>query len=623
MCGIAGILNFAIKEEDVSTVREMTSLLEHRGPDGEGYYQDSSIALGHRRLKVIDLITGEQPIFNEDGTLVAVYNGEIYNFRELRRSLVSQGHTFSTHSDTEVIVHAYEEYGLECVKLFNGMFAFALWDKTRRRLILARDRLGIKPLYYHQSNGLLVFASEIKAILAHPRIRAELDPRTLLDFLTYQNMLDSKTFFKGIVKLQPSHCIICEEGKPFQDWEYWKPDFHKNDETRFEHYVEKYLDVFSRAVKRHLISDVPLGSYLSGGFDSSSVAAFAVKWGIDPLQTFTGAFAEGERYDERSYSRAVAERIGAIRHEVVISPRDFLESIEKIIYHLDEPYLGMASFSGYHVSKLVSEHATVVLTGHGGDELLGGYPVFKAAAIRQMLHKNFLAMPKILRRISPPEIPRLLYFGVYPLINPDLRHGLYVMFSQKERERLLSQDFIEEMGEYEPTAVLENMAPALPEDPIDRLVYLYLRTYLPTLFLIEDKVGMAHSIEARTPICDNEMVDFSTTIPTECKLHHLKPKAVMKTALRGIIPDIVYHNPKKGFPTPLHLWFRGELKSFVYDTLLSDPGLPEGIFNRKFIRKYLDRFCAGNRDDLFSYNHGSRIYSLICISLWFKTFIKN
>lgn len=601
----------------------MAALLRHRGPDGEGYYSDADIALGHRRLAIIDIAGGAQPIFNEDGSVVVIYNGEIYNFPEIKRNLVARGHEFRTASDTEVIVHAYESFGPECVTLFNGMFAFALWDARNKTLLLARDRLGIKPLYYHLGDGWMAFASEIKALLAHPEIPAELNPESLADFLSFQNILDDKTILRGIKKLLPATVLLRKENGAAVVNTYWKPEFKKVRPASIGECVEQYREVFSSSVKRHLLSDVPVGSYLSGGFDSGSVAAAAAGFLDYPLSVFTGAFEEGDKYDERPCSRAIAEAIGGRPYELVISPEDFPSSVEKIVYHMEEPYLGMGSFPQYHVSALVSRNVKVVLTGHGGDELFFGYPAYQALYLRGLIRRNPLALGKVFSAARQGNLPRLLYFSLYPLLNPALKHGLYVMFNHRETGKLLGDELQRTLSDYRPELILGRLSREAGADPLNRLLYLYLRTYLPALFTLEDKLGMAHSIEARTPICDNQMVDLALSLPADVKLHRMRLKAVPKQAWQGRLPEILYRQPKRGFPTPLHLWFRKELKDFVYDALLDPAWKDAGIVDAGWTENYLNRFCRGKRDDLFAYNHGSRIYSLLTLALWHKIFIRR
>jgi len=477
----------------------MGDIIRHRGPDDEGFYSDDRVAMIHRRLSIIDLATGHQPISNETDRLILFYNGEIYNYHDLTSQLKTLGHTFKTKTDSEVILHAYEEYGPDCVKLFNGMFAFAIWDKEKHELFFARDRIGIKPFYYHHADRTFTFASEIKAIVGVGGVKADLNEETLSDFITFQNVIDEKTFFRGIFKLPAGHYGIMNDSG-LSITEYWDLSFSRSPLSATDA-VERYREVMDRAVERHMISDVPLGSYLSGGFDSSAVAYFAAQHTDRKLNTFTGAFNEGLPYDERRYSRLVAEKINAKMYEVEITPRDFQELLDTVVYHLDEPSIGSGALPQFVVSRLVGQHVKVVLTGHGGDELFSGYQVFKAQYLKRRIKKNPLSVLGLPRSVRPSEIFHLLYFALFPvLVDKKIDYGLFIMFGEKERRRLLKQNG------YDPFAVLEKRISGKSFSDEERLMYLYVKTYLPTLLLQEDKVGMAHSIEARIPYCDNEVV---------------------------------------------------------------------------------------------------------------------
>jgi len=387
MCGIAGIYNFNSERIEESLLKKMSNLIKHRGPDGEGFYFDSNFGMAHRRLSIIDLKKGAQPIYNEDKSVVIVYNGEIYNHKIIRDELKLKGHQFKTDTDTEVVLHAYEEWGYDSVSKYNGMFAYAIWDEKERRLFLARDRLGIKPLYYYLDYQTLIFSSEIKSILLDPRVTTKMNCRALIDYATFQNVLDDKTFFHNIIKLLPAHYLTCDKDG-VKIFKYWDIDFKKNMDITIDKSLILYENLLASSIERHLMSDVPVGSYLSGGFDSTSVAYFASKCVNYHLHTFTGAFNEGDWYDERKYAREVAHDIKAIQHEIVITPKDFIEWIEKVIYHLDEPTTGTGALPHFLVSQCASKHVKVVLTGHGGDELFAGYPVYKVAYLKELFHKK-------------------------------------------------------------------------------------------------------------------------------------------------------------------------------------------------------------------------------------------
>lgn len=623
MCGIVGIYYFDDKTKvDKSILSSMNYKIKHRGPDSEGYFLEKNVGLANRRLSIIDIKTGDQPIFNEDGSIAIVYNGELYNFHDIKNELEKKGHIFKTKSDTETIVHAYEEYGTDCLKMFNGMFAFAIWDKNKKQLFIARDRLGIKPLYYYLDGEKFIFSSEIKAIVKNPEVKARINPEALSDFLMYQNILDDKTFFMDIKKLLPGEFCVCTK-KGMKTSKYWDVKFTRS-KHESEYFEKEYCRIVEKSVTEHLLSDVPLGSYLSGGFDSTTVATFATRNTKKKLNTFTGYFDDGKKYSEINTARDVAKRINSKMYSVKITPKDFISNIKDIVYHLDEPTTGTGSFPQYMVSKLVSEHVTVVLTGHGGDELFAGYQVFKSMYYKEQIKKNPLNIFKILYAVKPSEFAKVMYYMFYPiLIDPAVKYGIFIMFNKKEQKKMLSEDFYSDLEKYDPLSVVEKMTRNKRFTDFERTQYLYIKTYLPTLFILEDKVGMAHSIEARTPICGNKVVDFALTIPTEEKMKNDMLKSVTKRAMKDILPESVYKQPKMGFPTPLAKWFKGPLKKFAYDTLLSKKTKNRNIFNEDYIRKLLDDNSRSPTDNLYDYVRANKIFSLITIELWFQVFIDD
>src|SRR3989338_7829321 len=583
MCGISGWYG----PKDMKLLREMTSFLDHRGPDGEGFFADKKVSLGHKRLSIIDLKTGQQPIYNDDKSMVIIFNGEIYNYREIRKDLEKK-YTFKTKSDTEVILRAYEEYGPECAQKLNGMFAFAIWDAKKDTLFLARDRVGIKPLYYYQADDRgakrFLFASEIKAFLADTNFPRKLNRQAVAEYLTFQNLMDEKTFFEGVKMLLPGHYILVQNGV-VSIKQYWDASYLKSKKQDISEYYTDFNSIFSASVQRHMISDVPLGSYLSGGFDSGSVATMAAMKTKGKIETFTGKFAEGGKYDESDCSRAVAAKTNAIMHEVTISPQDFLNYIEKIIYHLDEPKVGIPAISQYMVSKLVSEHVTVVLTGHAGDELFAGYPVYKASYFKDLIRRNPLGVWGFFTLFRWNEMPRAVYFLFFPFFDHEVKHGLFIMFNKKQRKQLLSKQFYDSLPGKNTVSVLNKYHRKDITSVTDKAQYLYLKTYLPSLLVVEDKMGMAHSIEARTPFCDNELVDFANSVPMRFKLYNNELKHLVKQSMKSDIPSILYHQPKKGFPTPFSLWIRKDLKEYVYSVLLGERARSRGIFDQRYVKK--------------------------------------
>ena len=616
MCGICGIYNQESKVPLLDEVKKMNDLLHHRGPDDEGYYESSGIALGHKRLSIIDLNTGRQPIYNEDGSIVIVYNGELYNYRDLRNILTKNGHQFKTRTDTEVIVHSYEEYGIDCVKSFNGMFAFAIWDKNNQRLFLARDRLGIKPLYYHWdgNRNRLAFASEIKALLKDPLLKRELDWTSLSDYLVFQNILDDKTFFKTINILLPGHILTVSDKRLAVDC-YWNPAFTKRYMANDREYLQTFRDTLKSSVDRQLMSDVPLGAYLSGGFDSSSVATYAAELNGGCLNTFTGYFEEGAAFDERNAARAVADNIKATSHQVAIKQSDFESSIFDIIYHMDEPRMGPGVFPQYHVSRLVSEHVKVVLTGHGGDELFCGYPLYKMNYFSELIRKNPIYIITLLRNLKRGEEKAAIVNILLPFFFPEMGLGMNLSMGYRKWKNLLGSEI--KNNNYDPLDTLHKLLDQAPMNKMDAIQYLYLKTYLPALFIVEDKVGMAHSIEARLPICDNEMVDFALSVPFEEKLKSFELKYIVKEAMRKKLPEVLYRQPKMGFPTPIAKWFKDGLKDFLQKILLDERCLDRGIFNPDVIRKYVCQHVEGRK------NRQHILWQMLNVEIWHRVFLDS
>jgi len=606
MCGITG---FSWKE--MALLKNMTDSITHRGPDDFGFFESPELSLGHRRLSIIDLSkSGKQPMKNEDNTIIISYNGEIYNFMKLKKKL-EKNHKFISKTDTEVILHGYEEWGIEILKKLDGMFAFALFDKEKNKLILARDRLGIKPLYYSIINNEIIFSSEIKAILKSNKINKIPNKKAILDYLKYQNIFDNKTFFDGINILKPGNTLIFDtKNKTSVVKKYWEPNYvPKLDEQKKK--KEAFKKLFNESVKKHLVSDVPVGVYLSGGFDSSAVAISANEHVKSKLKTFTGAFDEGNDFDERVRSRLVSKKINSDIYEKVITPQDFIDSINQITYHLDEPRVGMGAFPQYHVSKLVSKNVKVVLTGHGGDELFLGYAYHKAILLKEMIKKNPLNLINVFKKRS--EIIPLLYYIFGPIINKDLKWGILVLFSDNDLKDLLSNKFKKSTNNYSPEKFLKDNYSKYND--LERIERIYLETYLPSLFIVEDKLGMAHSIEARIPFCSNDLIDFSLKTDIQNKLNNLELKYLIKNYLKKSLPKKFFNQKKMGFPTPLAKWFKGPLKKYIYDTLLSEKASNRDIFNKNKIIEILDKHCKGKKDYSF------QIWSILSIELWFQTFI--
>jgi len=615
MCGICGYKGIKNDTKHRNLVKDMLNTLIHRGPDDWGIYNDDDIALGHRRLSILDLKTGKQPIYNEDKSVVIVFNGEIYNFKELSKELKKKGHKFYTKTDTEVIIHAYEEYGLDCLSKFNGMFAFALWDKKKKKLFLARDRLGTKPLYYYKKGDTFIFASEAKAILEYKNYKTDYDPRAIIDYFTYHYITGDKTYFKDIHLLQPGYYMLISRDK-YEIKKFW--ELHCTPK-KFENPPLKFKTILKDSIKRQLVSDVEVGSTLSGGFDSSSVATIASKLVNRKLSVFTIGFVDGARYDERPLANKVSEKLNVNVFENVILGKRLPPICKKLIYFLDDPRNGAPIFSIYLLSQLVSSKVKVVLTGLGGDELFAGYHVFKSYNYLDKLLKNPLRAFLLPFLFKSHEFYRGMYFVGFPFFDKEVRRtGLFVVFSKSQRKKLFTKNFYEKIKNYDPSDIRE-----LPNTSsfVKKAIHAYTKIYLPTSLLVQDKMGMAHSIEARMPICDNELLDFSLSLSIDDKLTNGEMKYIIKEGLKKDLPKDLYNKPKKGFPTPFAIWFKKELRNFLYNLLLDKRTIERGIFNPKYVKKLLDRYTKPAKDNPLSLIGVNKIWSLVITELWFRVFI--
>ncbi|HEV8594042.1 MAG TPA: asparagine synthase (glutamine-hydrolyzing) [Thermoplasmata archaeon] len=614
MCGICGV--YAPTEDvDEGLVRRMNRAQHHRGPDSEGYRTFPGVGLGVKRLKIIDLATGDQPIGNEDGTVWVVYNGEIYNFPELRKRLASNGHTFRTHSDTEVIVHLYEDKGDAFLEDLNGMFALALWDDRQKRLVLARDRLGIKPLYYRWDGERLVFASEIKGILADPEVPRAVDPNALRDYLTFQNVFGDKTLFEGIRQLEPAKMLIGDGGRvtvrPYWDLTF-QPGSGDNGTA-----AKEYGRLLEEAVRMQLISDVPLGAHLSGGIDSSSIVAIAGQR-KEGLSTFSIRFKDSE-FDEGEYIRAVSDLAGTDHHEAQIDPRTFPHVFPMIMHHLDEPRVGPSVFPQWFLAQLAREHVTVVLTGHGGDELFAGYPAHLVAALDDggLSGENLLAIAKSSGRLWSEGLKRIVGLPIYARKEIDLRrYGHEAVFKPDELARLLPPEDPTTAQAYDPRRELDKvLARCTAKSELDRLLYLEVKTYLPSLLLVEDRMSMAHSLEDRVPILDHRIAEFSARVPSSAKVHGLTLKNIPRSFAATRLPKKVIDHRKTGFELPIGEWFRTDLRPYVERAILDggceDLGLDMDVV-RTVVRSHMQRG-----------NGTSQVWSLLNLAVWQRVVLEG
>ncbi len=622
MCGIAGIVDTTHGGVDTHMIHRMCQTIVHRGPDDEGIFVRNGVGLGMRRLSIIDLAGGHQPVFNEDRSVWIVFNGEIYNFPELRRELENAGHRFYTNSDTEVIVHLYEEHGSDCVKKLRGMFAFALYDERHRRLLLARDRIGKKPLHYAFANGRLMFGSEIKTILAVAPELAEIDSHALLQYFYLGYILDPLTAFTPIKKLPPGHILEFEQGK-ITTRQYWDlPRYSTHVPQSEEECLEQMESLLAEAVKIRLISDVPLGALLSGGADSSIVVALMARAASGPVKTFSIGFRQAD-FDETPYARKVAERFGTDHHELILEP-DIVHTVETLTQLLEEPFGDSSMLPTYYVCRMARQHVTVALSGDGGDEGFAGYDRYRI----HLRDRSYAWMPraggtfyrKLIHNLVPYQVPgRSLAYSISLPWSERYIEGV----SQKPFHRdmrLLADDFVRlGNGADDPLQVMRdyvNHAPA--EDPLDRVLYLDSKTYLPGDILTKvDRMSMAVSLEGRVPMLDHVFLEFVASLPSDWKLRGRTQKYILrKLAERVGVPSEVLSRPKQGFALPLVHWMRHELKDLIVTTLTEPRTLQRGYFNPKGVRRLLDEHFQGRRDQ------SARIWRLLMLELWYRNFVE-
>ncbi len=618
MCGIAGAVSLDGRPVSMDELRSMCAVLSHRGPDEDGFYLSPGVGLGMRRLRIIDLETGRQPIRNEDGTIWVVFNGEIYNFKELRTELETRGHSFYTATDTETIVHLYEEYGTRCVTKLRGMFAFALWDERRRRLLLARDRLGIKPLYYAEAGGKLVFASELKALLQLDEVERKLNWNAISRLFTFLCTPQAESIIEGVRKLEPGHIVIASPGRALRIERYWESHFEPEYGRPEAYFVERLRELIEESVRLHLVSDVPLGVFLSGGIDSSSIVATAARLGSAPVKTFSVGFRE-PAFDESGYARLMGQRFGTEHHELILEP-DVLGIIEDLAWYLDEPFGDPSAIPTYMVSKLASQHVKVVLSGDGGDELFAGYDKyvvearerkyrFVPAPIRRLLGTVGAAMPDGMRGRN--------FLRHIALVGGDRYLDASTLFRRDGKERLFQRDAWEMLADSDPWRAEAEYLGKVNGSWLSAMQRLDLNSYLPLDILTKiDRMSMANSIEARVPLLDHQLVEFAQTIPPELNLRGGRTKQIFKRAMRGILPDQIIERPKHGFAVPLAHWFRGELGSFVRLLLLSDRSRQRGIFDPAYIEQLLRQHDNGRNLDF-------HLWTLISFELWCRTFLDN
>src|SRR4051812_37947924 len=628
MCGIAGIVaTHALRPDDLGRVLRMRDVLAHRGPDGAGVFVDDRAALGHRRLSIVDLAGGAQPLANEDDTIQVVFNGEIYNHADLRPQLEAAGHRYHTRSDTETIVHAYEQWGDDCVQRFRGMFAFAIWDAPRRRLLLVRDRLGVKPLYWARAGNRLLFASEIKAILKSGLIPATPNHRVLPEVLATRGTAGEETMFEGIYKLLPGHRLVFQDGRVRTD-KYWElpldgpdPELERLPEGEL---IDRFRSLLQESVRLRLMSDVPLGVFLSGGIDSSAIAALMAREIDRPVDTFSVAFAD-RRFSELEYARTVARAIGANAHEIVIDDNDFFNALPRLVWHEDEPIAHPSSVPLHFVSMLARQHVVVVLTGEGSDELLAGYGKYPRAVI------NWRA-GAVYERLVPAAVRASVAGSLVPRLPAQARR--YARRSFLAMPRNVSAMFLDNFAGMPLHQQHELLAPAAiaGHDPyapslayfkevngrsglLGRLLHTDIKTYLVELLMKQDQMSMSASIESRVPFLDHKLVEFAATLPDRLKLRGFTTKRILREAIRGLLPEEILTRKKMGFPVPFGQWTRARWQPVVRDVLLDRRTRERGLINPAAVERLLDAHRDGTA------NGGDAIWALVNLELWYRTFI--
>ena len=628
MCGINGIA-FSSRSGRLisrSVLEAMRDVITHRGPDEQGIFIDRNVGLGHRRLSIVDVATGQQPMTNEDATLHITYNGEIYNHADYRESLEANGHVYHTHCDTETILHLYEEHGSACVDYLRGMFAFAIWDQRKKELFIARDRLGVKPLYYvHTDDGSLYFGSEIKTLLEARAVKPEINYAVLSDYLANHAPSGEETLFVGVKRLLPGHVLTWRDGE-VTIRRYWDVDFSKDGEVRDDKtYISQWSELFRESVRLRLMADVPLGMFLSGGIDSSAIAAVMSGMVSEPIKTFSVAFAEREA-NELEFARLVADAYKTNHHEISVSPEQFFEALPRLVWHEDEPLAHPSSVALYFVSKLASEHVKVVLTGEGSDELLAGYGRYRRTILNLALGRRYNKFtPAIARDTIRKQIERMAPGGrlrqklmrTFLVLSPELESiyfDNFAVFPTPMQQRMFTRETRERIGSVDPYVELRRLLERTKDlSLLDGLLYADIKTYLHELLMKQDQMSMATSVESRVPFLDHKLVEFTARMPDRMKLRGGTTKYVLRESMKGILPERILSRRKMGFPVPIGSWFRGAFKSVIDEYVLSERALARGIFAPEFVRNLVSLHLAGE-------DHSERLWALLNFEIWLRRF---
>lgn len=631
MCGINGIAlsSRSGRQLDIGRLERMRDVIRHRGPDDDGIFVDAGgrVGLGHRRLSIVDVAAGHQPMTNEDGTLHITYNGEIYNHADFRDSLEAKGHVYSTHCDTETILHLYEEFGDQCVDHLRGMFAFAIWDQRKCELFIARDRLGVKPLYYvHTDDGSLFFGSEIKTLFEAAAVRPDLNFAFLPDYLANHATSGEETLFRGVRRLLPGHTLLWRDGR-VEVKQYWDVKFMKSqgDVRSDKDYIAEWGELFRTSVRLRLMADVPLGMFLSGGIDSSAICAVMSTMVDEPIKTFSVAFAEREA-NELAYARVVAQQYKTNHHEVVVSPEEFFAALPRLVWHEDEPLAHPSSVALYFVSRLAAQHVKVVLTGEGSDELLAGYGRYRKTILNLALGERYQKLTSagirgaVRNQIEglPSSRMRQRLLRTFLNVSSDIENiyfDNFAVFPSSTQAELLTAEARERIGPLDPyagvRAVLEQTdATSL----LDRLLYADIKTYLQELLMKQDQMSMATSVESRVPFLDHKLVEFSCSLPERLKLRGGTTKYILRQSMKDVLPKSILSRPKMGFPVPIGTWFRGAYSSVIDEYVLSERAISRGIFEPDFVRALVRRHQMGE-------NHTERLWSLVNFEIWVRQYI--
>lgn len=628
MCGITGWINLKKDKSinDRAILHEMCERMKHRGPDSEGLWNEDTVALGMRRLSIIDLATGEQPVYNEDKSVVVVMNGELYNFREVRADLEEHGHKFETHSDTEILPHLYEEFGDAMLDQINGMFAFALWDKLRERMLIARDRFGEKPLYYGVFDGTLVFGSELKVLLANPLVKTELNLDAVRQFLSFDYVPAPASIYKNIFKLPAAHCLTVENGK-VSTKRYWNLTWEKS-ESDFDSKTEELRTLLADAVRMRLVSDVPLGILLSGGIDSSTVAAYATQFSTERVKTFSIGFEE-DSFDESKFARQVAQHLGTEHYEERLSVGKAADLISQIGTWLDEPMSDGSLIPTFLLSRFVRRHVTVALGGDGGDEIFAGYPMYWAhrvarayeripKAIRSgMIEPVVNSLPVSTKNMSfDYKAKRFVAASKYDLVTR--HHSYFGSFSPDGQLRVLSRDVLEQTEEDVYRSARELLRICDATNDIEKMQFLDINYYMAEDILTKvDRASMAVSLEVRAPFLDPRVAQFAASIPIDYKLKGNKGKYILKKAVEPLLPASILKRPKKGFGIPIAEWLKGRLNPLLHDLLDPSRLRDQGLFDPKFVAKLIGEHESG------AASHHKQLWTLLVFQLWIDNFLRT